>query len=83
MFILDAKDSGVGGLGAWESAKESKSVSLSVSVSVRVRVGGGWVGGGVACAGRRCQVYVGVPKKVATFQCASCGQVNVAGAIRS
>jgi len=32
---------------------------------------------------RRCKEYVGVPKKVATFQCACCGQVNVAGAIRS
>ena len=32
---------------------------------------------------RACKAYVGVPKKVATFQCASCGQVNVAGAIRA
>ena len=34
-------------------------------------------------AGRRCKIYVGVPKKVATFQCSECGQVNVAGALRS
>jgi len=30
----------------------------------------------------RCKILVAVPEQVVTFQCADCGQVNVAGCIR-